>query len=56
MNERIPQHPPEIKSVPDHMKRPLWSVMIPAYNCSNYLIENLESVLLQDPGPGIHAN
>ena len=51
MNERIPQHPPEIKSVPEQVKRPLWSVMVPAYNCSNYLIKNLESVLLQDPGP-----
>jgi glycosyltransferase involved in cell wall biosynthesis len=50
MNERIPQHPPEIKPVPDHVRRPLWSVMIPAYNCSQYLIENIESVLEQDKG------
>ena len=50
MNERIPQHPPEIKPVADHIKRPLWSVMIPTYNCSQYLIENILSVLEQDPG------
>lgn len=50
MNERIPQHPPEIKPVADHIKRPLWSVMIPTYNCSQYLVENIRSVLEQDPG------
>jgi glycosyltransferase involved in cell wall biosynthesis len=50
MQERIPTIPPEIKPVPDSAKRPLWSVMIPAYNCSQYLIENIHSVLDQDPG------
>lgn len=25
--------------------------MVPAYNCSNYLIETLKAVLVQDPGP-----
>jgi glycosyltransferase involved in cell wall biosynthesis len=50
MIDRIPQKPPEIKPVPDHIKRPLWSVMIPTYNCSQYLIENIRSVLMQDPG------
>jgi glycosyltransferase involved in cell wall biosynthesis len=53
MIERIPDKPPEIKPVPDFVKRPLWSVMIPTYNCSNYLIKNLESVLLQAPGDEI---
>ena len=51
MSERIPQSPPEIKPLPDQVSRPLWSVMIPAYNCSQYLIENIRSVLQQDPGP-----
>jgi glycosyltransferase involved in cell wall biosynthesis len=32
--------------------RPLWSVMIPAYNCAKYLGPCLESVLAQDPGIG----
>lgn len=50
MSERIPQTPPDIQALPDHITRPLWSVMIPTYNCSNYLIENLRSVLEQDPG------
>ena len=32
------------------MKRPLWTVVIPTYNCANYLKETLASVLEQDPG------
>jgi glycosyltransferase involved in cell wall biosynthesis len=31
--------------------RPLWSVMVPAYECARYLGETLRSVLAQDPGP-----
>lgn len=31
--------------------RPLWSVMIPTFNCAAYLRQTLESVLVQDPGP-----
>ncbi len=31
--------------------KPLWSVMIPTYDCARYLRETLESVLSQDPGP-----
>ncbi len=50
MQERIPINPPEIKPVLDSVTRPLWSVMIPTYNCSKYLIENINSVLEQDPG------
>jgi glycosyltransferase involved in cell wall biosynthesis len=33
------------------VKRPLWSVMIPTYNCAELLRQTLESVLIQDPGP-----
>lgn len=39
-----------IPPVPDGVFRPLWSVMIPTYNCANYLRETLSSVLMQDPG------
>lgn len=53
MDERIPSYPPPIPPVTIQMDRPLWSVMIPAYNCHAYLKETLESVLKQDPGPGI---
>ena len=48
--ERIPRNPPVIKPVASHLYRPLWSVMIPAYNCLAYLAETLASVLAQDPG------
>src|SRR5450432_1899209 len=49
MIERIPQSPPVIKPVGDSIKRPLWSVMIPTYNCSEYLVETLQAVLAQAP-------
>ena len=48
--ERIPDSPPEIKPFPAGTIRPLWSVMIPAYNCSIYLEKTITSVLLQDMG------
>jgi cellulose synthase/poly-beta-1,6-N-acetylglucosamine synthase-like glycosyltransferase len=38
-----------IPPVPEGASRPLWSVMIPTYNCANYLRETLTSVLAQDP-------
>jgi GT2 family glycosyltransferase len=40
-----------IPPIPDGVNRPLWSVMIPTYNCAQYLREALASVLAQDPGP-----
>jgi len=33
------------------MRRPVWSVMIPTYNCAGLLREAIESVLCQDLGP-----
>src|SRR5690349_14574480 len=54
MNEawRIPQAPPVIPALEETggRERPLWSVMIPAYNCAGYLPQALESVLCQDIG------
>jgi glycosyltransferase involved in cell wall biosynthesis len=41
-----------IPPVPDESTpRPLWSVMIPTYNCAKYLRETLASVLAQASGP-----
>ena len=42
---------PRIAPVPAGVERPLWSVMIPTFNCAKYLRETSESVLAQDPGP-----
>ncbi len=51
---RIPQAPPSVfprPELPEGASYPLWSVMIPVYNCSGYLKETLTSVLTQYPGP-----
>lgn len=48
---RIPDEPPVIKPLKGEEPRPVWSVMIPTYNCSRYLEATLKSVLAQDPGP-----
>jgi glycosyltransferase involved in cell wall biosynthesis len=50
MQVRIPDSPPKIPPISD-AKRPFWSVMIPAYNCIDYLEDAIVSVLKQDPGP-----
>lgn len=42
-----------VPPVTESKVRPLWSVMIPTYNCAAYLRETLASVLIQDPGAEI---
>jgi len=34
-------------------ERPLWTVIIPTYNCAEYAREAIDSVLIQGPGPVI---
>lgn len=48
--DRTLSSPPIIKPVASNIKRPLWSVMIPTYNCSGFLEQALKSVLSQDRG------
>src|SRR5206468_9339134 len=49
--EEIQLHIPTIAPVAEEGTRPFWSVMIPTYNCGDYLRRTLQSVLAQDPGP-----
>jgi glycosyltransferase involved in cell wall biosynthesis len=42
---------PRIEALPVDVTRPRWSVMIPSYNCAEYMRGTLRSVLGQDPGP-----
>ena len=41
---------PYIAPVPEGIHRPFWSVMIPAHNRLDYLVETLKCILEQDPG------
>lgn len=43
--------PPPIPPVTDGQPRPLWSVMIPTFNCAHQAAETLASVLAQAPSP-----
>jgi hypothetical protein len=45
------QHRAVIPAVSSNGMRPLWSVMIPTYNCAEYLREALQSILSQAPDP-----
>jgi glycosyltransferase involved in cell wall biosynthesis len=47
---RIPVDPPVVKPLEKGVPRPLWSVMIPVYNCYGYLRLTLRDLLAQDPG------
>jgi glycosyltransferase involved in cell wall biosynthesis len=44
---------PKITPVAQFETRPFWSVMIPTYNCAEYLAQTLQSVLIQDLGPDL---
>ncbi len=48
--ERIPQQPPQILPLQKTDHRPLFSVMVPVYNCYQYIEQNLRSILQQDMG------
>jgi glycosyltransferase involved in cell wall biosynthesis len=48
MIDRIPSAPPKILPVHEGTERPIWSVMVPVYNCIEFIQEALESILMQD--------
>ena len=49
----LSSHRARIAPLPSGSPRPLWSVMIPTFNCNPFLPTTLESVLAQDPGPAV---
>ena len=51
MEKRIPDSPPRVTPLENGLERPMWSVMIPVYNCRSFLPLAIESILVQDPGP-----
>ena len=53
MSNTITEHFIKLMPIAKDIKRPLWTVVIPTYNCANYLKETLASVLEQDPGEAI---
>jgi glycosyltransferase involved in cell wall biosynthesis len=52
MSDDAAPYRPRVPPVAE-VARPLWSVMIPTFNCANYLGDTLRSVLAQDPGSAI---
>ena len=51
--QRVPKSPPPVKPNSECGDKPVWSVMIPAFNCGAYLAETLLSVLEQDFSPEV---
>jgi glycosyltransferase involved in cell wall biosynthesis len=45
------RHRDPVPPISDGGHRPMWSVVIPTFNCARYLRETLEGVLQQDTGP-----